>query len=93
MNYIHMTPRYDSIREEVERHTGRDGFNRVLEKALKLYRKFKASSEGLRKSKEYGENDGVLRNESFGVRHVAAIILYTDWSELCCGEYVYIICK
>ena len=90
MNYCHMTPRYCSIREEVERIIGQNGFKRVLEKALERYRKFKASSDGLRRANEYSENDGVLRNECLRVKHIAAVVLYTDWTELC---HMFIVCS
>ena len=85
-NYIHMTPTFSSVREELmcnpECPESHDKFMRILLKAIKAFDDPQKIKEIFVRAREYGAKHGILRNEQVTMKHVMCIILYTDLSEL-----------
>ena len=84
-NYIHMKPRFTSVREELlcNGKCPRSGetFMQILLKTIEKYDDVLRAYSIFVAAREHGAKHGILRNESITMKHVMAIILYTDLSE------------
>ena len=76
-NHIHLTPKFGSIREEVECNSAfpisHDAFIGFLTKAIA-----KMGKVSKMYCREHASKHGFIRNDKMAVKHVLAMILYTD---------------
>ena len=80
-NYIHLSPRLTSIREELGYNDDGDKFLKILKKAIQTFCvKLRGNSIAL-VAKEYGAKHGILRNGNITMKHVFALLSYTDLTQ------------
>ena len=84
-NYFHLKPRCTSIREELQCNevspVSDDVFMGILEKAVRAFCKKWKGGQFLNPAREHAAKHGILRNETVTVKHIAAVLSYTDLSE------------
>eukprot|EP01083_Nonionella_stella_P318892 1167861_1 len=85
-SYPHLEPkRNTNIRDELLFNevckVKNDDFEDIIMRALKMQRI--AIKERRLRCKHYESEYNIIRNESIGIRHMLAIIIYTDLSEFC----------
>ena len=81
--YHHLNYQFNSIKDELQQNNlyniDRTAFNNLLIKSIEYYQ----SAKNKYKAKYFDPNYNILRNENISLRHVFAIIAYTDNSKLC----------
>eukprot|EP01083_Nonionella_stella_P265175 898586_1 len=83
-SHPYLNPRYDSIHEEVLRSClDHATFARILVKAIELRANTSRKYIEELACKYYDEQYNIIRNESIGLRHIFAILVYTDVSSFC----------
>ena len=85
-NHIHLTPKFGSIREEVECNSAfsisHDMFIDFLTKAILKMGKVRKMH-----CREHAPKHGIIRNDKVTLKHVLAMILYTDHTKFCNLSY------
>ena len=80
-NYIHLSPRLTSIREELGYSGNGVKFLNILKKTVEAFcKKLRGQSSALF-AKEYGAKHGILRNGNITMKHVFALLSYTDLTQ------------
>ena len=86
-NHIHLTPKFGSIREEVECNSAfsisHDRFIDFLTKAILKMGKVRKMH-----CREHAPKHGIIRNDTMTLKHVLAMILYTDHTKFCDLPYL-----
>ena len=89
-NYIHLSPRLTSIREELGYNDNGANFLKILKKAVQAFCvKLRGKSSALI-AREYGAKHGILRNGNITMKHVFALLSYTDLTQFCIYMYLLI---
>ena len=86
-DYIKLTPKYKSIYDELMFNSvcpiDETEWQRKLMKAINCHKIAISSKNQKLKCKHYDQNYGLYKNQPIEIRHILAIILYTDLSEFC----------
>ena len=80
MNYLSLKPCFRSIREEL-RDCSTVRFVAILLKTIKKYHSVTMNNAIFNVSREYAEKHGISRNQYISMKHLMAIILYTDCTQ------------
>ena len=82
-NYIHLSPRFPSIRDELHFNNPGPQFLNILKKAIETVRVKLGTESSAMTAKEYSVKHGILRNEPITMRHVFSLLSYTDLTNFC----------
>lgn len=77
-NYIHLKPRCNSLREELQCNealtVSSTIFMGILQKAVRVF----CGNLKIKPAREYAAKHGILTNDSVTVKHVVSVLSYTD---------------
>eukprot|EP01083_Nonionella_stella_P005178 15024_1 len=86
-SYIHLKPRFSCLRDELMQNTSHritiQNYQNLLTKAIKKHR-IALENDKLQLICKYFQFEyNIIRNQPIGIRHILAVIMYTDMSVFC----------